>query len=94
MEPSVSSSLLAVKISFNSPAPSIFDVNGKNELINGIFRMYSSVWAAADAADEGTSCDRICKSCCSFEILLMVIRLKRSICGVPPFLISSTGSQR
>lgn len=92
MDPSVSNSLLIVKISVSSFEFVVFRVNGKNELIKGIFEIkFSSVCGGADV---GSSNERNCKSCCSLEILLNVIRLNRSIWMFPPFLISSNGIQR
>lgn len=94
MEPSVSNSLLLAKMSVNSLVLVVFRVNGKNELINGRFWISCSMDCVADAAAAGSSNDRVCKSCCSFEMLLRTMRLKRSICGFPPCRISNTGIQR
>ena len=104
----MSNSLLVARMSVNSLVLVVFDVNGKNELIIGIVvRKLSSdlvavavvVVVVAAAVDDcflafGSSNVRICKSCCNFEIRFKIMRLKRSICGLPPFLISSTGKNR
>lgn len=101
-ETSLSSSWDAINSSASSSEFSMLLLNGKNESITGnllILQSFSSISLAVPSlpsvrlVSSGGRSEKfwLSSAFCSLWMLLTVMRLKRSICADPPFLISKYG---